>query len=130
MATEQAHDAMAEATTYRERSLAFLSKAQHELIDGDLEQASEKAWGAAALIVKAAAEGRGLDHGNHRALFRVVDVLVQETGDSRLNTLFIAANGFHTNFYEDWFTIEQVGQSLADVADFVDRVERLLSGTP
>jgi uncharacterized protein (UPF0332 family) len=112
--------------TYRERSRSFLAKAREELLAGDLEQASEKAWGAAALMVKAIAERREIAHQKHRHLFQVVDVLVEETGDRQLNTLFAAANGFHTNFYEDWFSARQVGQYLDDVADFVTRVERLL----
>jgi uncharacterized protein (UPF0332 family) len=112
--------------TYRERSRAFLVKTREELLAGDLEQASEKAWGAAALMVKAIAERREIAHQKHRHLFQVVDVLVEETGDRQLNTLFAAANGFHTNFYEDWFSARQVGQYLDDVANFVTRVERLL----
>ena len=112
--------------TYRERSRSFLAKAHEELLAGDLVQASEKAWGAAALMVKAIAERREIAHQKHRHLFQVVDVLVEETGDRQLNTLFAAANGFHTNFYEDWFSARQVGQYLDDVADFVTRVERLL----
>ena len=52
--------------TYRERSRAFLAKARGELLTGDLEQASEKAWGAAALMVKAVAERRGKDPGTMR----------------------------------------------------------------
>ena len=43
-----------------------------------------------------------------------------------MNNLFIAASGAHINFYEDWFTVEQVRQNLNAVADFVARVEKLL----
>ena len=48
---------------YRERSRAFLVKARTEFDAGDLEQASEKAWGAAAMMVKAVAERRGVPNG-------------------------------------------------------------------
>ncbi len=111
--------------TYRERSRTFLVKAREELLAGDLEQASEKAWGAAALMVKAVAVRRGMEHQKHHHLFRVVDALVRETGDRRMDTLFAAANGFHINFYEDWFTASQVERRLDDVSDFVARLERL-----
>ena len=50
---------MQEALSYQERSQEFLGKAREELAAGDLEQASEKAWDAAAMIVKAVAEARG-----------------------------------------------------------------------
>ena len=118
-------DATAEAAAYRERSLMFLLEAQHAFIDGDMEQTSAKPWGSATLMVKAAAALRGLDHRKRRDLFKVVDSLVRESGEVRLNTLFIAANGFNSNFYEGWFTVEQVSQCLAEVADFVKRVEDL-----
>ncbi len=111
--------------TYRERSRAFLVKARDELLAGDLEQASEKPWGAAGLIVKAVADRRGMEHQKHHHLFRVVDALVRETGDRHMDTLFAAANGFHINFYEDWFTASQVERRLDDVSDFVARLERL-----
>ena len=38
--------------TYREASRQLLAQARAELDAGDLRQASEKAWGAAAQIVK------------------------------------------------------------------------------
>ena len=41
--------------TYQERSREYLAKAFEELEAGDLTQASEKGWGAAAQIVQAAA---------------------------------------------------------------------------
>ena len=50
---------MQETRTYQERSRASLVKAREELEAGDFEQASEKAWGAAALMVKAVAQQRG-----------------------------------------------------------------------
>ena len=50
---------MQETLSYQEPSQAFLGKAREELEAGDLEQASEKAWGAAAVMVKAVAEARG-----------------------------------------------------------------------
>ena len=45
----------------------FMAKAQAYLAEDDLLQASEKGWGAAAQMVKAAAEMRGWPHKNHRA---------------------------------------------------------------
>ena len=50
---------MQQTKTYQERSWAFLAKAREELAVGDLEQASEKGWGAAAMMVKAVAGQRG-----------------------------------------------------------------------
>ena len=59
---------MQQAQTYRERSREYLSKAFQELSEGDLTQASEKGWGAAAQMVKAVADERGMAHHSHRSI--------------------------------------------------------------
>ena len=51
---------MQRTTTYREQSRIFLSEASEELVKGDLQQASEKGWGAASQMVKAIAQERGV----------------------------------------------------------------------
>ena len=117
---------MQQTQTYRERSRAFLSKARLELHAGDLEQASEKGWGAASLMAKAAAEQLGLEHTIHRHLFRVVGHLERQTNDDELERLFHVANGLHGNFYENWFGSEQVERALGDVEQFVAKVEATL----
>jgi uncharacterized protein (UPF0332 family) len=59
---------MQQAHTYQERSREYLSKAFQELEAGDLTQASEKGWGAAAQMVKAVAHDKGMEHHSHRSL--------------------------------------------------------------
>ena len=44
---------------YRERSRHFLAQVDDELARGELEEASNKVWGAAAHAIKAVAERRG-----------------------------------------------------------------------
>ena len=44
---------------YQQQSRHLLTQALRELDQGDLVQASEKGWGAAAQMVKAVAEQRG-----------------------------------------------------------------------
>ena len=117
---------MQNTQTYQERSRAFLVKAREELDSGDLEQASEKGWGAAALMVKAVAEQRGLEHKTHRHLFHVVSLLVDEAGNSNIGSLFDTANQLHINFYEDWLTADDLKWRLAAIGDFVELVERRL----
>ncbi len=115
--------------TYRERSREYLAKAFSELEAGDLTQASEKGWGAAAQMVKAVADERDLTHIQHRHLFVVVEALARETADMELTRLFQLANELHHNFYEDWLSEASVGQGLRDVTRFAGRVERLLPDT-
>ena len=117
---------MQQAATYQQRSRELLAKAWTEL-DDDLGQASEKGWGAAAEMVKAVAEQRGLYHRVHRALYEIVAGLVRETGDDDIRKEFASANELHHNFYENWFDRDNVEVRLGDVERFVGRVEPLLN---
>lgn len=112
--------------TYHEASRALLAQAESELASGDVRQASEKGWGAAAQMVKAIAEERGWDHGSHRLIWRAVNRLATESGDEEIHRLFRTANHLHINFYEDVDTAAHVADGLGDVRRFVDRLEALV----
>ena len=61
---------MTTRTNYHTDTAAeFLIKGRAHLAEGDLLQASEKGWGAAAQMVKAVAETRGWRHSTHRDLY-------------------------------------------------------------
>ena len=115
------------ALDYREASHLLMGQAQAEFEAGDLRQASEKGWGAAAQIIKALAETRGRDHYAHYLLIRVVSDLIQETGDEEIHDLFGAAQNLHTNFYEDWLPGTVVQNRLTRVGQFVDRLDGFIS---
>ncbi len=117
---------MQQARTYRERSREYLSKAFQELEAGDLTQASEKGWGAAAQMVKAVADERGLDHRSHRAILIAAQQLSRETGGHDMDMQLSIARDLHTNFYEDILDREEVQWRLQRVEQFVNRVEGLL----
>ena len=114
-------------TSYTSRSRIYLSQASEELAKGDLCQASEKGWGAAAEIVKAVAEARGWEHGGHWQLFEAVSRLVTETGERELRIQFVAAGQLHTNFYEGWLDRATVEDVIGQVTRFVERMESLLA---
>ncbi len=101
-------------------------KARRELEAGDLEQASEKGWGAAALIVKAVAETRQIPHVSHGGLWDVVGDLVVETGDDELSDLFGFANALHKNFYENRMRSRTVERGIQRMELFVEKVDRLI----
>ena len=103
----------------------FLTKAWSYLAEGDLLQASEKGWGAAAQMVKSIAEARGWPHNGHHELWRVTDRLVEETGDRGIRTAFTVAGALHTNFYEGWLPREHVEDSLTHVEELVAKLEAL-----
>ena len=101
----------------------FMAKARAYLAEGDLLQASEKGWGAAAQTVKAAAEARGWSHDGHRQLYTAIDRLADAASDRRLRILFRSANSLHQNFYEGWMTRDAVEDGLRDVEELVNRLE-------
>ena len=119
---------MRQTVTYQEQSKVFLERAYAELEEGDLHQASEKGWGAAAQILKAVAEARGWEHGSHRLLFGVAGTLANETQSEELRHGFSAANILHINFYEGWLDRASVEANLDEVRGFVARAEGLLNG--
>ena len=112
--------------TYSEASTTLLDQAEAELAAGDVRQASEKGWGAAAQIVKAVAEQRGWSHQSHAALYRVIDQLVMQTDDESISNLFHVASALHQNFYENWDSPENVRRALKAVRLFVEKVSALL----
>ena len=119
---------MQQAMTYRERSHELLAKARAEL-DTDPAQAGEKGWGAAASIIKAVAEQRGVYHRTHRSLSVIVESLERETGDVNLGRLFDRASALHQNFYENLYDRRSVEIRLRAVQQFVERVEALLNSS-
>ncbi len=106
-------------------SLRFIVQSQEELQSGDTLQASEKAWGAAAHAMKAAAESRGWEHRTHRLLFDVAARIADETGDPELFGLFKEASALHQNFYEGWESDYTVQKSIERVKRLVEKMEAL-----
>ena len=119
---------MQQAQTYRKRSLECLSKAFQELEAGDLTQASEKGWGAAAQMVKAVAHDKGMEHHSHHShrshLFAAQDIEKNISGDTA--TQFAFAEQLHRNFYEDTLDRAGVMIRLEKVGGFVDSLDTLL----
>ena len=101
----------------------FLVKARAHLADGDLLQASEKGWGAAAQMVKAVADTRGWEHKTHADLYHVVDLVAKELSDSRVQILFRSASALHQNFYEGDMREAAVATGLDDA----DEIAALLA---
>ena len=114
------------AITHREASRQLIAQARAEFEISDLRQASEKAWGAAAQMVKAAASSRGWDHDQHRHLWNVAKDLANEAGDQEIHDLFVAANGLHVNFYEDTYDAQIVALNIDRVEQFMAKVDDIL----
>ncbi|MCY3507033.1 MAG: hypothetical protein OXH41_12795 [Chloroflexi bacterium] len=110
---------------YAGLSLRLLGQAQEEFDKGDRLQASEKAWGAAAHAMKAAAERRGWNHHNHGLLFLVAAQLADDAGNPELRRLFSIASSLHQNYYEDWQPEVSVQDGIGDVGRLVGLMEQL-----
>ena len=119
---------MQNISTYREQSRIFLEQAYVELEAGDLRQASEKGWGAAALMLKAVSAERQWQHGTHRLLFTNARRLASEARNQAVQRGFHAASTLHANFYEGWMEAAWVSTYLGRVRMFVDVAEELLGG--
>ena len=104
----------------------FLLQSEAEFAAGDLIQASEKSWGAAAQAIKAAATLRGIRHWSHKELLQVVIALTDETGTPRILELFKTAESLHANFYEASMPTSLVRSGMDDMREFVN----LLANSP
>ena len=115
-----------QTVTYQEAARHLLAQGFEELADGHLRQASEKGWDAAAQMIKGVASSRGWQHDTHASLYRVIDRLVEETGNSRFYRRFAVANALHFNSCENWGTVDYVAGGLDDVSKLLDKLEPLL----
>ena len=85
---------------YVESAKELLEGAREELERGDVRQAAEKAWGAAALAVEAYAEWReGRRLTSHRELWEYKRVMERDVGEW-VHNAWMNAVGMHVCFYE------------------------------
>ena len=111
------------ANYYSDTAHEFLIKARAHLAEGDLRQASEKGWGAAAQMVKAVAEERGWQHKTHADLFQIVGRLAELSADEELRPRFLSANALHQNFYEGDMLADMVAAGIHEVEQFAAALE-------
>ena len=112
----------AEVDDYAQQSLQFLERAREYAIAGDLHQASEEAWGAAAHMAKAVAAAQGWEYDKHRDFSHVLNNAWQLTGNDRLRSLRATANDLHGNYYRRarFLNAEAIAADIESVAELVD----------
>ena len=106
-------------------SRRFLDHAQRELNRGRRLQASEKVWGAVAHQLNAIAVQRGWTHGVHNDFYYMVRYLEKEYGRDDLRASFQAAEGDHSNFYQNRADTEAIQESIVRNRKFVETLEEL-----
>jgi hypothetical protein len=116
---------------YRTAAHHLLQQANTEFQLGDLRQASEKAWGAAAQITKAYAESLTPPtyHRSHSSLKRIARGLAQSTGNQDFLALFNAVEQLHVNFYENTRSVAAVQAGIQDATEYVALAEAELPAT-
>ena len=116
---------MIAAERYRSTSTLLFDQAIVELENGDLIQASEKFWGAAAQALKSIAESRGWRHYSHAHFYNIVADLVRETGDLEIRRGFDSASHLHANFYENQMEESEIRERIPSVRRFVDTLAKM-----
>ncbi len=107
---------------YKTLSENYFSDGKELLKEGDLVQASEKLWGAAALTVKMVAAKRGLKLKQHGSMWAFVSEISREKKDRGFIRLFYSTNALHRNFYENEMTEEMVGVAMEDVEKLITKL--------
>ena len=115
---------------YRQQSREFLAKGRGYLANGDLHQAAEKGWGAAAWMAKAVAEAQGWQYSRHDEFFTVMYQAQDITGESRLENLRRVANELHGFFYtrKIFLRPDVISRNLDQVELLLDLLQPLTDG--
>ena len=116
----QPDDAGRTPEKYAQLSRDFRTSAwRHLREDGDLPQASNKAWGLVAETIKAVSARHGgiiHAHGSIWTVKRELSQLVGAAGDTAvqqwIDNSFMVARSLHSNFYEDEASAEEVTAGL------------------
>ena len=114
-------------TDYRQQSREFLGKSREYLAAGDLHQAAEKGWDAAAWMAKAVAEAQGWEYKKHDQYFDVMYRAEELSGNPRLPGLWHVANTLHGFFYTRKMLLrpERIGRGLDQIETVMDILEPL-----
>ena len=100
----------------------FLAKGRSYLAAGDLHQASEKGWGAAAHMAKAVAIAQDWQYERHSHFHRIMNQAGRMTGNTRLPFLHGRAEILHINNYELGEDLDQslISNDLENVAELLE----------
>ena len=131
-------DAYRSAQKYAGMAQDFRASAWKHLDEGDLPQASNKAWGLVAETVKAISAHYGSVIHSHRAIVAVLEQLARlaDAGNGatrrRINDSFQVARNMHTNFYENELPDTIVRDGLQTCEELSQRLYQLFwpQGTP
>ena len=114
-----------------ETAREFLQRSRTYLQADDLHQASEKAWDAAAHMVKAVATANGNQgewrYESHHEFSSIVELIALTTGNDRLLLLAGRAEALHVNYYRRKPQLRPlvIERDIERIAEFLDALEPL-----
>ena len=116
---------------HRKTSVRLIRQARYELEKhGDRVQACDKAAGAVAHAVKAAAAARYWRSDSHNYRRRIVNLLAAEYGQQELNLMQDSADKLHDNFYEDLMHDPEVRDRLELLTGLLETFTGLVERAP
>ncbi len=97
----------------------FLTRSWENFEKGDLHQASEKGWGAAAHLAKALAARHGWEYESHDQFGSIMDNARQFYRQPNLRHYRNSANYLHQNYYKhpSLLRADSIGAEIADVTE-------------
>ena len=100
----------------------FLRRSKEYLSEGDLHQASEKGWGAAAHIAKAAAASQGWEYEHHDQFDMVIQNARHKFRQPSLKQYGNSAQSLHRNYYKHPSFLDE-----KHIREDIDEVELMLN---
>ena len=116
-----------EVEDYASQAREFLRRSRAYLAAGDLHQASEEGWGAAAHMAKAVAAANGWTYERHADFSQVLGSVWLQNRDDRIRRLGAVANELHGYFHvrRRFLDADIIAADIEDVADLLDLLEPL-----
>ena len=117
-----------EIADFEVQAREFLLRAQEYLQQGDLHQASEKGWGAAAHMAKAVALSQGWRYETHAEFSVVLNQAWKATSNDRIAELKAFPNELHGNYYrrKRHLDADEIGYDLRRVSELLEALSPLV----
>lgn len=116
--------------SHTEMSDRLMVQSANEWTRSNHLQASEKAWGAFAHIVRAISAQRGWLHSRHDQIEAAGTQMASELARQDLLETVRTANDLHRNFYAHYIGLYALASAIGDIETFVDAMKGLKDAGP
>lgn len=110
---------------YIDKAREFLARSKGYLEQGDLHQASEKGWGAAAHMAKAVAHANGWEYEHHGQFDGIITNARQRYRLPQLRNYGKSAHILHQNYYQhpSMLNADTIQEDIEDVENLLNALE-------